>query len=376
MALNRRLVNTGSIALIGVLAGWAAIAVLTGAVGNRAQAVAAAEIPLPISTVTASYSESYEIALSFVGRIEPRRESEVGFELGGRVAAVRVDEGERVQAGEVIAILDTALLDARRSELVAEQARAQADLDLAIKTRRRIDDLQSLDFASSQARDEATEGVNARRAELNRAEAAIRSVDVQLEKSALLAPYDAVVATREIDEGQVIAAGTPVFRLLEATYPEARIGLSGESLDRLEIGHKYTLLVRGKHLAATLKTVLPTREGQTRNTDAIFRLEVPSHQLRSGDLAKLVLREVVHQPVIALPLSALTESSRGIWAVYVAVEGTSDQASLERRQVELVHFEDEQVYVAGTLSAGEQVVTSGLHRLVPGQAVTIADKEN
>ena len=80
-----------------------------------------------------------------------------------------------------------------------------------------------------------------------------------------------------------------------------------------------------------------------------------------------------------LPLSALTESSRGSWAAYVAVESRvreeADGAShrLTRRDVEIVHAESERVFVRGTLAAGDTVVVEGLQRLVPGQRVRLAD---
>lgn len=92
------------------------------------------------------------------------------------MAKINVDEGARVRAGQVLASLDTELLEARREELVSARAQARANLDLAIKTRKRIQDLQARDFASSQDRDEAIEGVNVNQAALEKADAAIRSI--------------------------------------------------------------------------------------------------------------------------------------------------------------------------------------------------------
>ena len=82
-----------------------------------------------------------------------------------------------------------------------------------------------------------------------------------------------------------------------------------------------------------------------------------------------------------LPLSALTESSRGLWAAYVAVElpaqENTDGAThrLLRRDVEIVHTDSERVFVRGTLADGDAVVREGLQRLVPGQRVRLAGEE-
>ncbi len=362
-----------------VAAGWALVALMTGALGSQASTLQVERL-LPVSTIIAQQADSYPVERSFVGRVEARRESGVGFELSGLVAKIHVDDGVAVSAGQLLASLDTELLEARREELVSARAQAKADLDLATKTRKRVNELQAMDFASSQARDEAVEGVNAKRAALERADSAIRSIDVQIRKSHLHAPYDALVASRHIDEGQVIRAGVPVLRLFESSEPEARIAIASDSIDRLRSGAQYSLRIRGRDVAATLRTVLPEREGRTRSVDAIFTLSVPFNGIRRGDLASLVLTERIVVQAIALPLTALTESSRGIWAVYVAERGPtergptergpSDASVLSRRQVELLHLVGEDVYVKGTLEAGERVVSAGLHRLVPGQRVS------
>ena len=354
---------------LAVVSGWVLVALLTGALGSQASTESPERL-LPVSTITAQLADSYPVQRSFVGRVEARRESDVGFELGGLVAHIHVDDGASVSAGQLLASLDTELLQARRAELVSARDRARADLDLAIKTRKRINELQALDFASSQARDEAVEGVNAKRAALEMGESAIRSIDVQIRKSQLRAPYDALVAARHVDEGQVIPVGVPVLRLFENSEPEARIAIASDSIDRLRTGDAYLLRIRGRDVPAILRTVLPERDGRTRSVDAIFTLAVPFNGIRRGDLARLMLTERIAARGIELPLTALTESSRGIWAVYVAEPTTDGAGILSRRQVELLHLVGEEVYVAGTLEAGEQVVSAGLHRLVPGQRVT------
>ncbi len=77
-------------------------------------------------------------------------------------------------------------------------------------------------------------------------------------------------------------------------------------------------------------------------------------------------------------MTALTESSRGLWACYIAEPVASrdrlgsETHRLRRRELEVVHQEVDRVFVRGTLSAGELVVSEGLHRLVPNQRVRSA----
>jgi RND family efflux transporter MFP subunit len=289
--------------VLAVAAGWLLVAFMTGALGSQASVLQEPRL-LPVSTITAQLTSSYPVERSFVGRVGARRESDVGFELAGLVVEVHVDDGDRVSAGQLLASLDTKLLEARREELVSARAEARAGLSLAIKTRKRIRELQAMDFASSQSRDEAVEDVNASQAALESAESAIRSLDVQISKSQLYAPYDALVAARHLNEGQVISAGVPLLRLLENSEPEARIAIASDSIDKIRSGDKHNLRIRGREIAATVRAVLPEREGSTRSVVVIFTLSVPFNGIRHGDLARLELTEEIDAEGIELPLTA------------------------------------------------------------------------
>ena len=71
-------------------------------------------------------------------------------------------------------------------------------------------------------------------------------------------------------------------------------------------------------------------------------------------------------PGFWVPVTALTESDRGLWGVYVV----KDESLVERRIVEIIHSESERAYVRGTLEDDDRIVRTGVQRLVPGQQVT------
>ena len=95
---------------------------------------------------------------------------------------------------------------------------------------------------------------------------------------------------------------------------------------------------------------------------------------RAGDLATVSLPKRIDTSAYRLPLTALTESVRGIWAVYAA-KPQADEAGqgwvLDRVQIEILYQQDDEVLVRGALGSGDLVVTSGLQRLVPGQEVRV-----
>lgn len=364
--LRRPLLATTLVAL-----GFTAGLILVGA-ATRPQEPSAESTrkePLPVLVAAASRHERYTVLRKFVGRVEAHRESRVGFERGGLVAMVLVDEGDSLAAGQPLARLDTQRLQARREELVNERDQARAELELADLTRRRIREARDLDAVSSQAWDEADKAFASRHAAFQRTESAIASIDVEIAKSELVAPFDALVAERFVDEGQVIETGQHVLQLLERTKLDIRIGVAGDAVDVLEVGDEHEISIRGRRLQASVRAVLPLRGSGTRSVDVVLRLHAKNADIRPGDLAVLKLERPVEEAGFWLPLTALTESSRGLWAAYVAEAAGDGTFAVRRRELEILHPEAERAYLRGTLSEGDLVVLSGLHRLVVGQSV-------
>ena len=86
--------------------------------------LAAARV-LVVATQAIQEQPSYEVRRSFVGRLEARRSTDTGFELGGAVLRILVDEGDAVAKGQMLARLDTKRLGAKRAELEARVHEAE-----------------------------------------------------------------------------------------------------------------------------------------------------------------------------------------------------------------------------------------------------------
>lgn len=386
----RRLLRPLPLALLLFVGSLLLVGLATGTSDHPAEGEGSAPPRLPVTVLAAVYEPGYTLRRELVGRVEARRGSEVGFELAGRLDSVLVDEGDVVRRREPLARLDTQRLDARRRELEARLEQARAALDLAQATVHRVAEARQLDAVSPQDLDEAETAVRARRAETRHARAALESLDVELAKSRLTAPFDAVVTTRRADEGQVVTAGQPILALLERRAPEARVALPGELAKSLRPGQRHRLSIAGRTLWGTVRTVLPVRERGTRSLDALFTLDAElgtetqsqGHDgtpLSSGELVRLALERRVESPGFWLPISALTEGSRGLWAIYVVSRPESTPARsgnpwgiLERRPVEVLHQETDRAFVRGALGPADRIVADGLHRLTPGQEVVIS----
>ena len=321
-------------------------------------------------------TQEYSISRRFAGRVEPSRKSEVGFELGGELASVYVDEGDAVASGDVLAELDTARLKARLAEAEAALAQAKSAERLSQRTLERNQAAADFEGISAQELDLAIDSANAAQARLAAAEARVNSVMVDLSKAALRAPYDATVTARHIDEGQIVSPGQPVLAIQETAAPEVRVGVAGGLARGIQPGTAYELDIGGQTVAAVVKAVLPMRDPQTRTVDVILSIE--DGDALPGDLARLQVSQAISEPGFWLPVSALAEGSKGLWTAYIALPieegGVADNGAthyLQPRVVEVLHEETDAVYVRGSLVDGDWYVSGGLTRVVPNQQVRI-----
>ena len=355
----------------------AALLALSGCgVGNSAPL--GENTALLVDVETAYPASDYAVEREFVGRVEATRQSRVGFELGGELLMVAVDEGDEVAAGQVLAVLDTARLEARLAESEAALEQAISAHGFARRSHERVAEASAAGAVAGQQLDMALDAANGARAEVAAATARVNSVQVDLEKSQLAAPYKAVIVARHADEGNIVAAGDPVLHLQELAAPEIRIGVSGDLAASIAPGDSEVVTIGGDRFEASVRAVLPVRDPATRTVDVILMLPESSPAV-PGDLARLVVEQVIEEDGFWLPTNALAEGSRGLWTASIVrpLDG-ADIASngathiVEPRAVEVLYKKGSKVFVRGALSAGEQFVTGGTQRIVPYQQVRVA----
>ena len=330
--------------------------------------------PLVVATEAVQWQDGYEVTRYFVGRIEARQESDLGFELGGTVREVLVDEGDLVNVGDVVAVLDSDRLHAKRQELVAARDEARARLELAVLTLNRLTEALELNATSRQEYDNADKTRAAAAAALDRTEAAIASIDVDIAKTTLRSPYDAVVSDRYVDSGRVVDPGVPVLRLFERARPKARIGVAGGLVASVRQGSTVGIMVGEREIQGCVSAVLPTRDTRGRAVDVIVELDAELDGLRRGDLARLALTRPIESRGFWVPMQSLAEGTRGLWSLYTFGEPDGDGAApptsrLLQSHVEVLHVEADRAYVRGALQENQRFVARGLQRVAPGMAV-------
>ena len=433
--LSRNLLNPRTLGLIGLGAVGLLFAVGTPMIQNRSAAqeangVASGEVNvLAVETLTVEAVNSYTVSRAYTGEIAALRSSDLGFTRGGELAQVMVQEGDRVTADQPLAQLDTQNLQTQRQQLEAQKLEAQArllelergarqediaaaqaevrdfenQLQLQEQQRSRREFLYEQGAISKEQLDEFAYGAETLQARLDRArsnldellngtrpeqvaaqravvqqlEASLADIDVNLNKSTLKAPFNGIVSARQVDEGTVVGAGQSVVRLVENEAPEARIGMPENAASRLQLGNAVTVNLGTESYSATVKSILPEVDPDTRTQSVVFQLDQAAlAQVNPGQTVRVELIETIPTRGIWVPTQALTQDIRGLWSTYVLTPADPDSThpdqstyEVQPQSVEILHQDSERVLVRGTLQTGDRIVASGVHRLVPGQQV-------
>jgi RND family efflux transporter MFP subunit len=324
---------------------------------------------VPVLALTVEEVPGHAELRSFAGRLEPARQTALGFERGGLLKEVLVEEGDRIEAGQLVARLDTAILANEEIRLTAARAQQLARLELARLTFDRQQNLSER-ARSAQRKDEARLAVTAAEAALAETDAALSGLAIDLAKSELRAPFAGEIATRHLDEGTVIAAGASDLALLEVDRPTARFGLAPEAAAALAKGEHYQLEHDGRTFSARLAALRPDLDPRARTVTALFDLE-GDPDLPFGAVLKFSSEAWVPGAGFWVPVSSLVEGDRGLWSVLTL----EDDASVGRELVSVVALRGDEAFVQGSLRTGDRIIPKGTHRVQPGQDVRVAQAE-
>lgn len=335
-----------------------------------AEATVAPNPPITVAVRPVSSATGYTVKESFAGRLEPARQTRLAFERGGLVVSVDVEEGDRLSQKTIVARQDTSKLETERSRLEAQQREIAARLELAKATLKRQVALTKRGWQSEQSYDAARFSVAELSAAIERLNSSIRTINIDIEKSALKLPFTGTIAARFVDEGAVVDAGTPVVEIMETERRQVRVGVSVEAARDLEIGDHYQLSSGGNLFRGRLISKRPDLQTGTRTVTVLLETNHAAN-VPFGEIVELNLDRRIEAKGFWLPVAALSEGRKGLWTVLTVVqEGGEDIVA--REAVEVLHVDDRRVFARGTLGDGARIVLNGTNRVIPGQHVAAA----
>ncbi len=329
------------------------------------------EPPRAVRTVEVRYEKTQESDRYF-GSVQARYEVDQAFRVGGKVVTRKVDVGQKVRQGDVIAVLDETdyrlAVEAAQQQLAAAEAQArQAQSD-----RQRLNALKTDGSVSPSDDEKAQSNAQTTRAT---AEAEARKLELarnRLAYTTLHASQDGVVTSVKFEVGQVVGEGLPIVSIAKEGEPEIVVNVPEDQLSVFKTSRYKAALTSAPDQA--FDVVLRELSPQAASTTRTFRARlkpVTARALPLGASARLVVeRPVGDTPAAAIPASAITQN-KGQPAVWVVHRGATDAGgTVDLTNVVVHEYRNDIVLVSGP-SPGELVVTAGVQKMAPGLHVAL-----
>jgi len=346
---SRRLIVVGAVLAVAVIVGiWF---FLHGSAEGDAADADAAQVPVVSVVVPGRSTVAGEI--SATGSLAARRTMPVGsVGEGGEVREIRVDAGDWVQQGQVLAVIDrsvqtqAAASQAAQIQVAAADARiAQSNLDRGLK-------LVDRGFISKADIDQLTATRDAAVARVGVARATLGQLNAQNARLNIVAPAAGLVLERNVELGQVVGGGTGVlFRLAKGGEMELLANLSEDDLAALSVGveAKVTPVGQGRTFVGQVWQLSPVIDTTTRQGTARIALKYDPG-LRPGGFASAVIESgAVVAPM--LPESAIQNDAKGAF-VYVV----DNAGKVHRRPVKTGLVTARGITVPSGLAGNEKIV--------------------
>lgn len=350
-------------------------------------------------TVTSVQEGKLNPAIFGIGTVEARRSWMVGPTVAGRVLSVRVDVGDTVKAGQLLAEMDPVDLDQRLTALDAALARASstqtaaqaqvadatARRELAAINAKRNQDLAAQNFISAgalegrlQEKASADAALQAAQANLsgtaqdiNRQKAERAALQQQRGNVRLLAPSDAVVTSRDAEAGSTVVAGQPVLRLIDPASLWVRMRVDQGRSAGLAPGLKASIVLRSQPrtpLQGQVARVEMLADAVTEERIAQVAFAAPTVSASVGELAEVELQLPETASALLLP-NASIQRLQGKTGVWLLSEGKPVFTPVRLGTSSL----DGRVQVLEGLKSGDSVVVYSQKALTEGARVQVVD---
>jgi RND family efflux transporter MFP subunit len=318
--------------------------------------------------LTSPQKLDWPLVLPANGNVVAWQEAVIGPEIANyRITEVRVQVGDQVKKGQVLARIASDTVASELAETKAAVAELEASAAEAKANAERARELKEKGFYSSQLNTQYQTAEHTALARLAAARARQQAAGLKMDKTGVLAPDDGVISARSATVGSLTQPGQELFRLIRGGRLEWRAEVPSADLGKVRAGVVATLVAPGgETVKGTVRAVAPSVDPQTRN--GLVYVDLPAAgAVRAGMFARGEF-QLAQSPALTLPQSALV--LREGFAYVFRLEGEDRVA---QTKVELGRRLGERVEIIGGLDAAARVVESGAGFLADGDAVKVVE---
>ena len=310
--------------------------------------------PLPLVRMVHA-APAMEDAVVLRGAVVPRERLRLGFKAPGLLKSLTVREGERVRAGQLLAILDNV-------DALSQAGVARASLERARREAERAERLVREGALPAVQWEDA-------KTQLESAEALWKQAADGIHRTRLLSPIPGTLHQRLAEPGEIVGAGVPVLVVDSTDRPLVRVGVTVRELSLLRVGMAARILVPG----ALPREARIIGVAASPGDDGSYGVDVAplAGTLQCGTLVQVKVAVPPRYGSIRIPFSALVNrQGRDLVAVLHSEDGT---LKVRLRPVEVERADGQGVTLSQGVAPGERLVAEGAFQLQDGQAVRILE---
>ena len=334
---------------------------------QSATAASAAKAALTVTVVQAQKAE-LSTALSANGNVAAWQEAIVGAESNGmRLAEVRVNVGDVVRRGQVLATFAADMAQADLAQSKAAVAEAEATLAEAGANAQRARDLQASGALSAQQINQYLTAERTAQARLDAVRASAKMQQLRLQQTQVLAPDNGVISSRSATVGAVVPAGAELFRLIRGGRLEWRAEVAASELAQIRTGQPVRVTAAGgAPVQGKVRMVAPTVDAATRNGLVYVDL-AQAGAIKAGMFARGEF-ETGSSSALTLPQSAVLLRDGFSYVFKLGADNKVAQA-----KVSVGRRVGDRIEITGGLDANARVVASGAGFLADGDTVRVVE---
>lgn len=336
---------------------------------SEAKTEAVPEVIRPVKVVEIAKADATR-KLDYSGAVKARTEMNLGFRVAGKIVERRVNIGDKVKPGDVLARIDSTDYELAVRTAEANLLAAEKQVETAGFTQNRVQQLFSKNYSSQADLDKATLGYQQAVATRDAATSSLQQAKNQVGYAALTADRNGIVTTVSADSGQVVAAGTPVVTVAVDGEKEVQIAVPETDISHFKPGQAVDVgfwTDDRLRLDGKVREVAGSADQQSRTFSV--RISLPDDpRVLLGMTAMVEATVTIERPLASVPLEALAQKDGKpiVWVV--------DQAStVHARDVTVADFAPDGVRIAQGLQPGDLVVAAGTQFMTENLKVKLPD---
>lgn len=311
---------------------------------------------------------------TFAGTAQAGLESRLSFRVSGKVQLMKVNVGDQVKAGDLIAELDPMDYRLQVEETEASLDRARADLRNADAKYARVRALYENRNASRDDLDAARAAAESARAQVQSILKRLELAKSQLGYTRLKAATEGAIAQVGVEVNENVQAGQTVVLLTAGARPEVKVGMPESLITQVAAGGKVTVTfdaIPGQTFSAVI-TEVGVVTGMSTTYPVTVRLEEADPEVRPGMAAEVAFRfgSEDDRERFLVPSIAVGEDRNGRY-VFVVEPGPEGFGVTARRPVTVGELREEGIEILEGVSDGDLVVVAGTSKIVDGQKVRL-----